>query len=338
MITVEFTKKLKEFCIKPAAAFFPGASLWAVISLSAAWAQAGYPAKALRLVVPYPPGASTDMFGRIVAQKLAESFGHPVVVENRGGANGAIGAENVAKAVPDGYSLLINTSSYTTNAAVQRKLSFDPVNDLAAVGMIAKGPLVIVVNPAVPAHSVNELIGLARARPDALSYCSAGNGSIQQFATEMFLNATKTTMVHVPYKGMAPAVADLMGGHVQVLFASIPTALSQVKAQRLRALAVTSQERTSVAPEIPTVREGGVPGYSVELWWGLFVTGKAPLEAVARLNAELRKALLLREFRDRIAGEGAEPAATTPVEFQKIVTDDILKWRSVVESRGIKAE
>ena len=145
-------------------------------------------------------------------------------------------------------------------------------------------------------------------------------------------------MVHVPYKGMAPAVTDLIGGHVQVLFGSIPTAISQVKAQRLRALAVTSQERTSFAPEIPTVRESGVPGYSVELWWGLFVTGKAPVESVARLNAELGKALLVREFRDKIASEGAKPAATTPAEFQKIVVDDIVKWRSVVETRGIKAE
>ncbi len=311
--------------------------LAAFFSASMVQAQ-GYPVKPVRLVVPYPPGGSADLLGRIVGQKLSESLGQQVIIDNRGGANGAIGADNVAKSPADGYSILLNTSSYTTNAAVQRKLPFDPVNDLAAVGMIAKGPLLIVVHPSMPVKTVRELITLAKSKPDALSYCSSGGGSIQHFATEMFLHATKTAMVHVPYKGMGPAVRDLVGGHVQVLIASFPSAYGQVKVNRLRAIAVTSTERTSFAPELPTVSEAGVPGYLVELWWGLFVPGKSPVAVMMRLNAELKKALEAKDIRGKIAAEGADPAAYSPAEFQKIVTEDIARWRSVADSRGIKAD
>lgn len=309
----------------------------AVGAIQPAAAQ-GYPVKPLRLVVPYPPGASADLFGRMVGQKLSDALSQTVVIENRGGANGAIGADNVAKAAPDGYSILLNTSSYTTNAAVQKKMAFDPVNDLTAIGMIAKGPLLLVVHPSLPVRTVKELIAIAKSKPDALSYCSSGGGSIQHFATEMLLNATKTSMVHVPYKGMAPAVTDLVGGHVQVLIASFPSAFSQVKANRLRGVAVTSVERSSFAPQLPTMREAGVPDYSVELWWGLFAPAKTPNDVLARLNQEMRKALEFKDVKDRVANEGAEPQNLSPAEFQKVVVEDITKWRAVAESRGIRAE
>lgn len=322
----------------PTATVLLAAAVSMSLTIQNACAQASYPAKTVRLVVPYPPGASADMFGRLVGQRLSESFGQTVIVDNRGGANGAIGAANVAKSPPDGYSLLLNTSSFATNAAVQPKLPFDPIADFSAVGMIAKGPLLLVVHPSLPVSNVRQLIALARSKPDALTFCSTGSGSIQRFAVEMFLGATNTTMVHVPYKGMGPAATDLVGGQVQLTIASFPSVYGQVKAQRLRALAVTSTERSPFAPELPTVRESGVPSYAAELWWGLFVPAKTSPELIARLGAELRKALDSKEVRDKIAVEGAAPVPLTPAEFQKVVNADIEQWRSVAHKRGIKAD
>jgi len=301
-----------------------------------ALAQTAYPAKPIRYVVPYPPGGSADILGRVVAQKLGQALGQRVIVENRGGATGSIGADNVAKSPPDGYSILLNTSSYTTNAAVQANLPFDPIQDLAAVGMISRGSLALVIHPSLPVKTVKEFVALAQAKPNQLAFSSAGAASIQRFATELFMKQTKTSMLHVPYKGIAPAVTDLVAGQVQVLIGSISGVQTQVEAKRLRAIAVTSVKPSSLMPGVPTMIESGLPKYSVDLWWGLFVPGKTPAAIVNRLNAELQKILMDNETKQQIMLYGAEAAPMTAAEFQQIVVTDIANWKAIALEQGIK--
>jgi tripartite-type tricarboxylate transporter receptor subunit TctC len=314
--------------------------MFAILGLLAGqlYAQSGYPTKPIRLIVPFPPGASNDTIGRAFGQKMSEALGQQVVVDNRAGAGGSIGAAIVAKAPPDGYTLMVTSTSYATNAAVQKELAFDPIRDVAAIAIIGRGPMMVVVSPSVAAQSVQELLALAKAKPGQVNYASSGIGSAPHLATELFLRHTGIDMTHVPYKGLGPAMSDLYAGRTQVLIASLPSVLSHVKANRLRGIAITSAQRSSFTPGVPTVAEAGVPGYVSELWWGLFVPAQMSSALMTRLNVEARKLVAASEMKQLLAGVGAEPAHMAPLEFNAFVRDEIAKWRKVVQERGIKAE
>ena len=312
----------------------------ALLALAAgpALAQGGYPERPVRLVVPFPPGASNDIVARAVAQNLAERLGQQVVVDNRAGAGGSIGAAILARAAPDGHTLMVTSTSYATSAGVQSDLPFDPVRDVAGVAMIGRGPMMVVVSQSVKAQTMKALIALARAQPGRLDYTSSGIGSAPHLATELFMRQSGIEMTHVPYKGLAPAMTDLIGGRVQVLIASLPSVLPHVKANRLRGLAVTSARQSPFAPGVPTVIESGVPGYTSELWWGLFAPARTPQAIVGRLNQETRELVATADMKRLLENAGAESADMPAPAFAAFVTDEIAKWRKVVRERGIKAE
>jgi tripartite-type tricarboxylate transporter receptor subunit TctC len=302
-----------------------------------ALAQTPYPSKAIRFLVGGPPGGSNDIFARAIGQRLNEALGQPVVVENRAGASQMIAADMTAKAPADGYTLYITSTTYTTVAAIQPKLPFDPVNDLAGITMIGKGPMVLVVHPSVPAKSVQELMAIARAKPGQLNYTSSGVGGINHLGIEVLKAATRIDMVHVPHKGMGPAVTDLMAGHVQVLLVSLPSVQAQMHSGRLRALGVSSPKRSSFMPEMPAIAET-VPGYDNELWWGVFTTAKTPKAVIDRLNAEIHKVLASDDMKKRFADFGAEPSPTTPEAFNAMIKSEIAKWSKVIKDANIKPE
>ena len=301
-------------------------------------AQSTYPSRPIRLVVPFPPGASNDTVARVAAQKMTEALGQQVVVDNRAGAGGSIGAAILARAPADGYTLMVTSTSYATNAAVQSGLPFDPVADVAGVAMIGRGPMMVVVAPSVAAQSIKELLTLAKSQPGRVNYTSSGIGSAPHLATELFMRQAGIEMTHVPYKGLGPAMTDLVAGRVQVLIASLPSVLPHVKANRLRGLAITSAQRSSFTPGVPTVSESGVPGYVSELWWGVFAPARTPAAVVTRLNSETRKLVAGSDMKQSLANAGAEPADMSAREFSALVKDEIAKWRKVVKERGIRAE
>ncbi|MDP2242138.1 MAG: tripartite tricarboxylate transporter substrate binding protein [Burkholderiales bacterium] len=326
---------------------FPGISLsWApvlcaaVVALAAPQvaAQPAFPTKSIRFLVGAPPGGSNDLFARAVGQRLHETLGQPVVVDNRPGANQMIAADIMAKSPPDGHTIYITSTSFTTGAALQPKLPFDPVNDITGITMLGNGPLVFVVHPALPAKTMKELIALARARPGQLNFTSSGIGGINHLGTEVFMAAAKLKMVHIPHKGMGPALTDLISGQVQVLLVSLPSVSPQMKAGRLRALAVSTAKRTTFMPELPTVAESGVPGYDVSLWWGVFAPARTPKPVIDRLNAEIRKALATDAMKKHFADFGAEPSPMTPEAFSATVKSEIAKWSKVIRDANIKPE
>jgi tripartite-type tricarboxylate transporter receptor subunit TctC len=297
-----------------------------------------YPARPIRLVVPYPPGGSNDVLSRIAAQAMSPGLGQQVIVENRGGAGGMIGADNVAKSAPDGYSIVNVQASFTANAALRTKMAYDPMGDFAYIGMMARGPLLAVVHPSLPVKNVKELIALARAKPGQINYGSTGTGGHNHMATELFARMSAIKIVHVPYKGVAPALTDLMGGHTQLVMTSLPSALTQVQAGRLKALAVGSEQRSSFMPEMPTISESGVPGYFAEFWWGLAAPSKTPNDIVNRLATELTRALQSPELKQRFAAEGAEPSVMTREQFTRFVANEITRWRKVALEARIQPE
>jgi len=297
-----------------------------------------YPARPIRLVVPYPPGGSNDVLSRIAAQAMSPGLGQQVIVENRGGAGGMIGADNVAKSAPDGYSIVNVQASFTANAALRTKMAYDPMGDFAYIGMMARGPLLAVVHPSLPVKNVKELIALARAKPGQINYGSTGTGGHNHMATELFARMSAIKIVHVPYKGVAPALTDLMGGHTQLVMTSLPSALTQVQAGRLKALAVGSEQRSSFMPEMPTISESGVPGYFAEFWWGLAAPSKTPNDIVNRLATELTRALQSPELKQRFAAEGAEPSVMTREQFTRFVANEITRWRKVALEARIQSE
>ena len=303
---------------------------WLVGVSAPAQAQA-FPVKSIRIVVPTEPGGSSDTLARFLGGRIQEQWGQPVIVENRAGANQMIGADVVVKAPADGHTILVPTITYTTSAATMPKLPFDPLNDLTGITMIGDGPFMVVVHPSLPVTSIKELIALARARPGQINYGSTGLG-IARFNVEIFMAMTKTTMMHIPYKSASPSVIAAVGGHVSVLFISLPSVLSQVKAGRLRALAVTSAKRSAFVPELPTVAEAGVPGYEARQWWGLLAPGKTPPAVIGKLNAEFQRILALEDVKARLAHEGAQPVlGMTPEAFNAVVRSDTEKWRKVVK-------
>jgi tripartite-type tricarboxylate transporter receptor subunit TctC len=298
----------------------------------------GYPARPVQFIVTSPPGGSNDIFARAIARRLSEAFGKPVVVENRAGATGSIGAAAVAKAPADGHSLLMISSSFATSAAIQPHAPYDAVKSFAAVAMIGRGPLILAVAPKLPARTAEEFFALAKSRPGALNFASSGPGSINHFATELLIDAAGIAMTHVPYKGMGPAVTDLMAGHVDVLVASAPSMLPQVKSGKVRGLGVTTRKASPIVPGLPPLADAGARGYDADLWWGVLTTAGTPKEIVARLNAEINHALATDEMRGFLANEGAEPAPMSPEAFGATIRSDIERWKKVAKDAGIQAE
>jgi tripartite-type tricarboxylate transporter receptor subunit TctC len=288
--------------------------------------HSGYPAKPIRLVVPYTPGASNDTLSRATAQAMAPLLGQSIIVDNRPGAGGMIGAENVARSEPDGYTILNVQASFATNVAIRAKMPYDVFRDFAYIGMMTRSPMIVVVHPSLPVRNVKELVALARKRPGELNYGSSGTGGSNHLATELFAKAAGIRIVHVPYKSIGPAITDLLGGNVQLVVTSLPSALVQVKAGRLKALGVAGVRRSSFAPEIPTVTEAGVP-YVSELWWGLAAPGKTSPEIVNRLSDTLRKAMQTPQLKEQFAREGGEPLPMTPQEFTQYVYAEVNRWR-----------
>jgi tripartite-type tricarboxylate transporter receptor subunit TctC len=301
-------------------------------------ADAQYPTRPLRIIVPQSAGGSTDLVARLVAQKLSESMGQSVVVDNRPGAGSIIGTDLVAKATPDGYTLLVVASSITLNPTLHKNLPFDPIRDLAPITQLSAFPNMLVVHPGVPAKSVQELVALAKAKPGQLNYGSSGAATGTHLSAELFKLMTGVDMVHVPYKGGAPAVTALLGGQVQLNFATLPSVLPHVRSNRLRALGVTTIKRSPAAPEVPTIAEAGVPGYDHGPWNGMLAPGRTPKAIVARLNTEAAKAAHTPDMRSTLAHEGAEPVGNSAEEFGKIIKEETAKWAKVIRAAGIKAD
>jgi tripartite-type tricarboxylate transporter receptor subunit TctC len=308
----------------------------AALLLAAAPALAQYPAKSVTIVVPFPPGGSNDVFARALGKKLSEAWKQPVVVENKPGAGGMIGAAGVSKAAPDGYTLLFVSSSYTTGAAIQQ-LPFDPITGLTPIASVSKGPMVLTVNNGVAVKSAAELAALAKSQPGKLNYGSAGPGSINHFAGELFAQNAGVKMTHVPYKGMGPATADLIGGHIDVLIASSPSVMQHVKAEKVKGLGVTSAKPSPLVPGLEPVANG-VRGYEVELWWGVLGPAGLPAAIANQVNAEVNRALASPELTEIFAKEGAEPWSQSPAQFEAVVKGDIERWKKVAREANIKVD
>jgi tripartite-type tricarboxylate transporter receptor subunit TctC len=304
------------------------------LAASSPGAAQDYPRKPIELVVPFVAGGTTDNIARLMAQRFSESWGQAVVVNNRPGGGSTIGTQVVAKAAPDGYTLLVNTISFAITAALQ-KLPYDPINDFAPITELASLPLMLVVHPSLPVTNLKEFIALARSRPAGWDYASSGAGTSPHLAAEMFKSAAGIDLVHVPYKGNAEAMNALLGGHVKIYFALVPAALQHVKAGTLRALAVTTEARLPYLPDLPTIAEQGFPGYEISSWQGAFAPAGTPKEIVAKINGELVRMLNEPEIRARISREGADPVGSTPEAFAQRVKDEIAKWSKVIKQAGI---
>jgi len=315
------------------------ALLVALLSPVLALAQDGkYPARAVTLVVPYPPGGSNDVFARELGRRLSEAWKQSVVVDNKPGAGGAIGAAFVSRAKPDGYTIMLLSSSFTTGSAIDPNIPFDPVKGFTDIGMVAKGPMILSVRNGLPVKTFPEFLAYARAHPGQLSFGSSGVGSTNHFATELLEDAANIKMTHVPYKGMAPAVTDVMGERVDVLIASAPSIYPQVKAGRVRALGVTSARPFAPIPGLPALAEHGVPGYTFELWWGVMGPPGMPDDVVQKVNRDMNAILASDDMKKIIQREGAEPAPMSSAEFTRTVATEIATWKRVAERAGIKPE
>jgi tripartite-type tricarboxylate transporter receptor subunit TctC len=301
-------------------------------------AQSAYPSKPVQIVVPYTPGGGADVIVRAVAQRLAESWGKNVVIDNRAGASGMIGTELVTKAEPDGYTLLGHTSGYPATAAIRKKLPFDPARSLITVAMIGKAPLVLAVHPSVPARSVKELVALAKQSPGKLNYSSAGTGGNNHFAASLFSSATGVSMTHIPYKGVAQAAIALVSGEVEMLFASSPAISPQLKAGRLRALGVTSLQPSPLMPELPAIAQSGVPGYNYELWWALFAPAAITPDRASFINAAVNKIVAGTEMKKFLSNEGAEPWSLAPAQLSDLLPKEIERYRKFAKAAGIEPE
>ena len=296
-----------------------------------------WPTKPIKYVVPFPPGGTTDILARTVSEKLTLALGQPVIVENKPGAGGGVGADFTAKAAPDGYTIMGGTiSTHAINASLYDKLPYDPVKDFAPITLLARVPNMLVVNPAVPAKNVTELIALLKANPNKFTFASSGNGTSQHLSGELFKAMAGVDMQHIPYKGSPPALQDVVGGQVTMTFDNITTALPLAKAGRLRALAVTTATRSAAAPEVPTLAESGLPGFEVGSWQGVFAPAGTPPDIVKRLNTEIVKILKLADVREKLIGLGAEPVGNTSEEFALLVKSEVVKWADVVKKSGAK--
>ena len=297
-----------------------------------------YPARPITLVVPFAPGGGTDSLARELAKLLQDQLGQPVVVDNRGGAGGAIAAAQVAQSKPDGYTLLFVTSTFVTVAATDRKLAYDILKDFTPIALLGRGPLLLVVNKDLPVASVRELVDAAKAKPEAFNYVSAGQGSINHLAGELFAQRTGAKMTHVPYKGSGPATMDLIGGQAQVFFATVPTILGQVKGNKVRVLAATSARRSPLFPDVPTVQESGVKDYAVETWWGIVGPAQLAPEVAAKLNAAINASAQAPEMKKRFVDEGADPFVGKPADLGAQLARELDGWKRVVREGGLKID
>ena len=312
--------------------------LLVTLAMGAALAMAqSYPNKPIRFLVGFVAGGTNDIVARALAQKLTETLGQSVVVENRGGANTAIATEAAARAAPDGYTILLNAPGHATNPALM-KLAFDPVNDFAFISLVAEAQNIVVMHPSFPPRSVQELIALSKKRPGQINFASSGTGTTVHLSAELFQHMTGTRWVHIPYKGGGPAVIELMAGQTQIMFANMPTAIQYVRDGRLRALAVTGARRAPAAPTLPTVAESGVPGYEVTAWYGVSAPAKTPRAIVDRLHAEIVRAVNSPDLRERLTTQGADPIHLTPEQYTVFIQNEIAKWAKVIKAAGIKAE
>lgn len=301
-------------------------------------AETAYPTRPLRIIVPQSPGGSTDLVARLIGQKLSERLGQPVVVDNRPGAGSIIGTDLVAKATPDGYTLLVVASSITLNPSLHKQLPFDPIRDLAPITQLSAFPNMLTVHPSVAVRSVKDLIALAKAKPGQLNYGSSGAGTGTHLSAELFKTMTGVEMVHVPYKGGGPAVTALLAGQVQLNFATIPSVLPHARAGKLRAIAVTTLKRSAAAPEVPTIAESGVPGYDHGPWNGMLAPAKTPKPVIDRLNVELAKILRTPELKAALEHDGSEPVGNAPEAFAAIIRNETAKWAKVIKAAGMQAD
>ena len=324
-------------------------TLWVVtavllgVATGSAYAQAPkatpYPVKPVRILVGYAPGGATDIIGRLVAQKLSEATGQSFLVENRPGASASIASELVARAAPDGYTLLIAaTTSHSILPSLMAKLPYDPLRDFAPVSVLAISPLLLALHPSLPIRSITDMIKLARARPGQLSFGAGGTGTPPHLAGELFKQMAGVDMLYVPYKGEAPAIADTMGGQISLIFSNVITVLPQVQAGRLRGIAVTTADRLPTLPQFPTIAESGLPGFAVESWFGLVSTAGTPVEAITRLNTDTVRGMTQPDVRERLATQGLFVKAGTPAELTALMRSEMVKWAKVVKAAGIKIE
>lgn len=312
--------------------------LLALVSTVAPVHAQPYPTKPIRMVVPSAPGSGPDLIARVVAQKLTESLGKPVVADPRPGAGGSLGAEIVAKSPPDGYTLIMGSAgSHSVNSALYPKLPYDAVKDFAPISLVSTAPNILIVHPSLPVKSVKDLVALARAKPGDLTFGSGGNGSTAHLSGELFRVLAKVNMVHVPFKGAPAAVIGVMTGEISLAILNLPPALPHVRSGKLKALGVSTATRSSAVPDIPTIAEAGLPGYDAGTWYGLLAPAGTPGDIIARLNAELVKGLRSAEMKKRIAAEGGDVIGGTPDEFTAVIKRDIEKWTRVVAASGAKA-
>ena len=316
-----------------------GSIAWLVLATTVPVEAQQYPSRPIRFVVPFPPGTTTDVVARIVALRVGDRLGQPIVVDNRSGASGTIGVETVARAAPDGYTWgLGTTTTHALALILNPKLGYDPVRDFAPVALLGDSPYFLTVNPALPASNVREFIAHARANPGKLLYASVGNFSVGHLSGELLKKAAGIDIVHVPYKGSNLALIDLLAGRIHLNISTIAASLPHVRAGKLRALAVTSQQRVAALPQIPTIAESGFPGYQASLWVGVFVPARTPGAVGARINREINATLGSAELRDALAEQAFEPGTGTPDAFAKLIREDTARWRKVISDAGLKPE
>ena len=316
------------------------ATSFALLS-SGAFAQTSaqpYPSRPIRLVVPFPPGGPTDVMARIVAPRLAEKLGQPVIIDNKPGASGMLGADAVAKAAPDGHTLLVNASIHVINPSLYPKQPYDAIADFAAISNLAEVPLVLSVNPKVPARSVKELVALAKTVATPLAFASSGNAAAQHLSGEAFKVAAGIDMLHIPYKGSAPALTDLIGGQVQLMFDSMPSSMPFIKSGQIRALAVTTPQRSSALPDVPTIVESGYPGFSMSTWYGVWAPAGTPAAIVQRVSSEIAAIIRAPDVRAQLDKLGAEPVGNTPAEFTAFAKAELVKWAVIVKQSGARVD
>jgi tripartite-type tricarboxylate transporter receptor subunit TctC len=300
--------------------------------------SSNYPQKPITLIVPFAPGGGTDSIARDLAKALSESLKQPVVVDNRGGGGGAIGAQMVAKAEPDGYTLLFITSTFVTHSATEATPSYDIEKDYAPIAMLGRGPLMVVANKELGLKNIADLIALAKKSSDGINYCSAGLGSINHLSGELFKQKANVPMTHIPYKGSGPATLDLLAGRVQIFFATMPTMLQYVETNRVTLLAMTSDKRSPLFPNTPTLIDSGIPGFDISTWWGVVAPAGTPASIVQTLNQEIQKASSKDPLKGRLLKEGAQLYQTNPAQMQKLLNNELQQWRSVVKSADIKLQ
>lgn len=297
-----------------------------------------YPTRPVTIIVPFSAGGGTDSIARELAKDLSEKLGQPVIIDNRGGGGGAIAARQVAKADPDGYTMLFVTSTFVTHAAVETKKSYDVVKDYSPIAMIGRGPLMVVTHKSIGAKNVSQLVAAAKAKPQGLDFCSSGTGSVTHLAGELFKQKTGANLTHVPYKGSGPATVDFLAGRTQVFFATMPTMLQHVKAGTVELLAVTSAKRSHLFPDVPTVAESGMPNFGITTWWGLVAPAGTPEPIVARLNKLINEAAAKEPLKSRLISEGAQAYSTTPAQFAGMLADELALWKDVAKTSNIKLD